>query len=166
MINRERIINTFCELAKIDSLSGQELDISKELIKRLSNIGIKAKLDTYGNVVSQTNSEKTLILSAHMDTVQPGTNVKPIVTSDRISSDGTTILGGDCKAGITAILEGLTSLKEDRADYTDVEIIFKAIFVAVPAFIRVDPVIISRPVLILIAISATVDRNGFSLQVK
>ena len=124
MINRERIINTFCELAKIDSLSGQELDISKELIKRLSNIGIKAKLDTYGNVVSQTNSEKTLILSAHMDTVQPGTNVKPIVTSDRISSDGTTILGGDCKAGITAILEGLTSLKEDRADYTDVEIIF------------------------------------------
>lgn len=124
MINRERIINTFCELAKIDSLSGQELNISKELIKRLSKIGIKAKLDTYGNVVSQTHDQKTLILSAHMDTVQPGVNIKPVITSDRISSDGTTILGGDCKAGITAILEGLTSLKEDKVDYTDVEIIF------------------------------------------
>jgi len=124
VINRERIINTFCELAKIDSPSGQELKISKELIKRLSDIGIVAQLDTYGNVVTQTNKKNTLILSAHMDTVQPGNNIKPVVSSDRISSDGTTILGGDCKAGITAILEGLTSLKEDNSDYKDIEIIF------------------------------------------
>ena len=49
------------------------------------------------------------MLSAHMDTVEPGRNIKPKVLSDRIVSDGTTILGGDCKAGIAAIIEGVES---------------------------------------------------------
>tara|TARA_A100001037_G_scaffold306693_1_gene354170 strand:+ start:60875 stop:61954 length:1080 start_codon:yes stop_codon:yes gene_type:complete len=124
VINRERIINTFCELAKIDSISGEESNISKELIKRLSSIGINSELDSYGNVVSKSKEENTIILSAHMDTVQPGKNIKPVVASDIISSDGSTILGGDCKAGITAILEGLTSIREDKSDPIGVEIIF------------------------------------------
>ena len=53
------------------------------------------------------------MLSAHMDTVEPGRGIKPTIEGDRIVSDGTTILGGDCKAGVAAILEGLESVVEE-----------------------------------------------------
>ena len=53
------------------------------------------------------------MLSAHMDTVEPGRGIKPEVRGDRVVSDGTTILGGDCKAGVAAILEGLDSIALD-----------------------------------------------------
>ena len=47
-----------------------------------------------------------------------------------------------------------------------VEIIFSTIFVAVPAFIRVEPVITSGPVSTLIITSASADKYGFLLQIK
>ena len=48
--------------------------------------------------------------SAHMDTVQPGVGIKPRVEGGIVRSDGTTILGADDKAGITAILEALRAV--------------------------------------------------------
>ena len=35
MINRDRLVKTFCELARIDSPSGEEEEMAKEIIKRL-----------------------------------------------------------------------------------------------------------------------------------
>ncbi|HIC49211.1 MAG TPA: M20/M25/M40 family metallo-hydrolase, partial [Dehalococcoidia bacterium] len=43
---------------------------------------------------------------------------------DRIVSDGTTILGGDCKAGVSVILEALESVSEDGEEYRPVELAF------------------------------------------
>ena len=37
------------------------------------------------------------MLSAHMDTVEPGRGIKPEVRGDRIVSDGTTILGATAR---------------------------------------------------------------------
>ena len=64
------------------------------------------------------------MLSAHMDTVEPGRNVRPSVEGDRIVSDGTTILGGDCKAGVSAILEAVESVLEDDTVHVPYEIVF------------------------------------------
>ena len=124
MISRDRIVDTFCELARIDSPSGEEEEVARYLIPKLEGFGLSVARDDYGNVVATDGGDGPLILSAHMDTVEPGRGVKPSVDGDRIVSDGTTILGGDCKAGVAAILEALESIKEDGAEHRPIEVAF------------------------------------------
>jgi len=124
MINRDRLVKTFCELARIDSPSGEEEEMAKEIIKRLENLGFKTKRDSYGNVIASDGRSDPILLSAHLDTVEPGRGIKPSIDGDRIVSDGTTILGGDCKAGISAILEALESVSEDGEEHRPVELAF------------------------------------------
>jgi tripeptide aminopeptidase len=112
MANRERLVKTFCDLAKIDSPSGEEEQVARELQRRLEALGLSVARDKHGNVIASEPGDAPLMLSAHMDTVEPGRGINPLVDGDRIASDGSTIVGGDCKAGMTAILEALTSLKE------------------------------------------------------
>ena len=124
MIRRDRLVETFCELARIDSPSGEEEAVAQYLIPKLEEFGLTVVRDDYGNVVASDGRENPIILSAHMDTVEPGRGVRPSVDEDRIVSDGTTILGGDCKAGVSAIMEALESIMEDGADYNAVEVAF------------------------------------------
>lgn len=128
MISRERVVETFCDLARIDSPSGEEEAVAQFLIARLEKVGLKVARDAYGNVIANDGGDgngagaNPLILSAHMDTVEPGRGVKPSVDGERIVSDGTTILGGDCKAGVAAILEALESIAEDGVERRPIEV--------------------------------------------
>jgi tripeptide aminopeptidase len=124
MINRERLVKTFCDLVQIDSPTGEEEAVAVELMQRLEALGLNAARDDYGNVIASDSGEDPLLLSAHMDTVEPGRGIKPLVDGDTIATDGETILGGDCKAGIAAILEALESIKEDGATRMAVEVAF------------------------------------------
>jgi tripeptide aminopeptidase len=123
MINRERLINTFCELVKIDSPSGEEEVIRSLLEKKLTDVGLDTLIDDYGNLIAKKDGPNPILLSAHMDTVEPGRNIKPSIKKDRIISDGTTILGGDCKAGVSAIIEAVESFHEDGLDFPPLEIV-------------------------------------------
>ena len=58
-----------------------------------------------------------------MDTVEPGRGIKPKIDGDRIVSGGTTILGGDAKAGVSVILEALESIREDDASHLPLEVV-------------------------------------------
>ena len=98
MINRDRLVKTFCDLVRIDSPSGEEEAVAQELIKRLEGMGLNVQRDDYGNLVANDGGDNPITLSAHMDTVEPGRGIQPLVERDRIVSDGTTILGGDCPA--------------------------------------------------------------------
>jgi tripeptide aminopeptidase len=80
--------------------------------------------DAHGNVIASEEGGQPLLLSAHMDTVEPGRGIKPRIQGDRIVSDGTTILGGDCKAGVAAILEGLQSIKDEGLPRCPVQVVF------------------------------------------
>jgi tripeptide aminopeptidase len=125
MIRRDRLIQTFLELVQIDSPSGKEAEIARRLIAILNDLGAEAGLDDHGNVIGGLPGDgEPLLLSAHMDTVQPGEGIKPIVEGDLIRTDGSTVLGGDPKAGVSAILEGLRSLKEDGRRHRAVEVAF------------------------------------------
>ena len=124
MINRERLVDTFCNLARIDSPSGEEEEIARHLVGRLEALGLTVVRDDYGNIIASDGGEDPLILSAHMDTVEPGRGVVPSVDGERIVSDGTTILGGDCKAGVAAILEALESINEDNVARRSIEVAF------------------------------------------
>jgi len=65
-------------------------------------------------------------LDAHVDTVKVpvGAQITPVVDGDTITSDGTTILGADDKAGITAILEALMLLQEGNIPHGPIQVIF------------------------------------------
>ena len=54
----------------------------------------------------------------------PGENVKPVVSGDVIRTDGTTVLGGDDKSGLVAILETLRVLREDRIPHGPIDVLF------------------------------------------
>ena len=124
MIKRDRLVQTFCDIAKIDSPSGEEEDMAKDLTARLESLGFTTMRDDYGNLVATDGRPNPILLSAHLDTVEPGRGIKPSVEGDKIVSDGTTILGGDCKAGVSAILEALESIKEDGVEFHPVELAF------------------------------------------
>jgi tripeptide aminopeptidase len=123
MTNKSRLIETFCEIVRIDSPSGEEQEISDDLSKRFNKLGLNVIHDTHGNIIASDNGDPTLILSVHMDTVEPGRGINPIVSSDFIKTDGSTILGGDCKAGIAAIIECLQTLKENNISRPSIQIV-------------------------------------------
>lgn len=124
MINRDRLVKTFTDLVQIDSPSGEEEAVAVEFVRRLVALGLIVERDDYGNIISSVDGDEPLLLSAHMDTVEPGRGIKPRVDGDRILSDGTTILGGDCKAGVAAILEALESIKEDGTPHIPFQVAF------------------------------------------
>ena len=124
MIDRDRLVKNFCDLVRIDSPSGEEETIAVELVRRLEALGLSVRRDSYGNIIAGDGRPEPLLLSAHMDTVEPGRGIEPRVEGDRIVSDGTTILGGDCKAGVSAILEALESAAEDGTALRPLEVVF------------------------------------------
>ncbi len=125
MIQRDRLVQTFLELVQIDSPSGKEATVAQRLIALLGELGADAGLDAHGNVLaSLPGGGEPLLLSAHMDTVQPGEGIRPIVDGDTIRTDGSTVLGGDPKAGVSAIIEALRSLREDGTPHRAVEVAF------------------------------------------
>ena len=123
MVDQERLVNSFCNLVRIDSPSDEEEDVAKHLTDRLQDLGFKVERDAHGNLIASEPGENPLMLSAHMDTVEPGRGIKPQVRGDRIESDGTTILGGDCKAGLASIMEGLESVQEQGIPRRPVQVV-------------------------------------------
>ncbi|MCP4762066.1 MAG: M28 family peptidase, partial [archaeon] len=135
MINSQRMAQRFQDLVEIDSISRQELDVAIEIEKILRDMGAaiyydNAKDKVEGNcsnlVAKFKGSVKAepLFLSGHMDTVEPGNNIKVQFDNGIFTSDGTTILGADDKSAIAIILEVMDVILENKLDYPPIEIIF------------------------------------------
>jgi tripeptide aminopeptidase len=127
-VNRERLIQTFLELVQINSLSRDERNMADRLTRELQELGVEVAEDTAGEKVGGNAgnlictlkgdaSKPTILFTCHMDTVAPGLNIKPQLLEDRITSDGTTILGADDKAGVSGILEMVRTLKEQNLQH-------------------------------------------------
>jgi tripeptide aminopeptidase len=123
MINRGRLVSTFLELVQIDSPSGQEEEIAQHLAAELKSLGLAVERDATGNVIGRLAGEgPPILLSAHMDTVEPGRGVKPVVANGTITSDGTTVLGGDDKSGVAIIMEAIQVLVEQDLPHPPLEV--------------------------------------------
>lgn len=136
MLNTQRMTDHFLKLVQIDSLSKREKAVALVLQTELEALGAKVEFDAadkavggeIGNLIARLPatdpSRRPLLLSAHMDTVVPGEGIQPIVEGRKIKSDGTTILGGDDKSGISIIMEVLRTLREKKLPYGEIEIAF------------------------------------------
>lgn len=108
-------IEKFLQLVHIDSPSGHEEKMSTYLQSWLKNHKFIMKIDKVGNVYAANNlSGSPLLLCAHMDTVEPGRNIKPIIKNGVIKSSGNTILGADNKAALAAILTAIETAGLNR----------------------------------------------------
>ncbi len=134
-VRRDRLLALFLDLVRIDSHSRAEAAIARRLEQELTARGAEVWFDdagaqvggNVGNLLARlpgTVAAEPLLLSAHMDTVVPGTGVRPIVDGDIIRSDGRTVLGGDDKSGLAIICEVLSLLREHGLPHGDVEIAF------------------------------------------
>ena len=125
MADQERLVTTLMELIKIDSPSGEEDAMDAEVSTRLESLGLKVSHDSYNNVIAQLPGEGLpIMLSAHLDTVEPGRGIKPIVDGGVVRSDGSTILGGDCKAGVAIVLEALRAAMDSGDGNRAIEVVF------------------------------------------
>ena len=125
MANRERLVESLVSLVQIDSPTGEEDEMDREVSARLQSLGFTVKHDAYGNVIARLDGTgEAVILSAHLDTVEPGRGIRPRLEGDVLRSDGSTILGGDCKAGVAIVLEALASVVESGSPHLPVEVIF------------------------------------------
>ncbi|BCS53618.1 M20/M25/M40 family metallo-hydrolase [Geobacter sp. SVR] len=134
MINKERLYSSFMELCAIDSEPTRERLMADRLTDLLSGLGFIVTEDdagqkiggNAGNLMARlagTGPGEPLLFSCHLDRVVPGTGVKPRIEGDFIVSDGTTVLGADDAAGLAAILEGVTTLRERKLPHPPIELV-------------------------------------------
>ena len=134
-IQETRLLDTVLKLVQIDSESRNERAVADYLKDRLEALDYTVKEDNAGdsidgnagNVIAYhegTGAGKSVLFCAHMDTVAPGNGVTPVVQDGVVRTDGTTVLGGDDKAGIAAILEALTVMHENNIAHGPVQVVF------------------------------------------
>lgn len=133
--NKERIVERFLHLVAIDNPSLQERKMADEVKNQLRALGIEpSEDDTWrktggnaGNIFARWEGElpgEPLLFSAHLDSVAPALKKEGIISAGKITSKGDTVLGADDLAGITAILEAIRHLKENKIPHRTLELLF------------------------------------------
>jgi tripeptide aminopeptidase len=135
MIDAARLKEEFIELASIASPSKREGAVARRLEAILKGMGGSVEVDgagehvggNTGNLLARfsgnTPGAPPFLLSGHMDTVGPADAIHPVVEGDVVRTDGTSVLGGDDKAGVVAILEAIRTLRERSIPHGDIEVV-------------------------------------------
>ncbi|HID98635.1 MAG TPA: M20/M25/M40 family metallo-hydrolase [Thermodesulfobacteriaceae bacterium] len=135
-VNSRRLARTFMELVRTDSPSREEGRAASMVGKMLASLPATEILEDAsrsrtgsdtGNIVVRLRGNKPappLFFNAHLDTVEPGRNIKPELKDGIFRSDGTTILGADDKSAVAILIEAAMILAENRIPHGPVEFVF------------------------------------------
>jgi tripeptide aminopeptidase len=137
-VNPETLLQTFLDMVRIDSPSGEEAAMRAYLIRRVTEKHLIYQVDEGGNLIvevpgHQASHNQMLVLSGHMDVVPPCQGIRPVVQrmageseagDTLISSDNTTVLGADDKAGLTPILEAVCFSVDHKLPRPNIRLIF------------------------------------------
>ena len=134
-VNYKRMLDTFIEMAKVEAPSFEELPMQQLAEKKLKELGCKVTTDNAGKTF-KTNAKGNVIasypgniksapfiLAAHLDSVKPCKGIKPVIKGGKVTSDGTTILSADDRAGIAIIFEIIKTLKEQKLSHPPIEVL-------------------------------------------
>lgn len=135
MINTKRLTDRFLRYVACDSESQDEARFCTLIERELKELGLQVSRDRAGELcgsngwnvyASLPGQGEPLLLCAHMDTVSPGKGISPVVVEGGVTirSQGETILGADDKCGVSAILEAIQTLQEERLPHRPVEVLF------------------------------------------
>jgi tripeptide aminopeptidase len=117
-----RIVEIFKEVTVIPALSGKERPMADYIHNFVSRLGLNSYEDNTftrwdgdaGNILCPVAGGGDFIMTAHMDTPRPTTETKVIVDDEKITSDGTTALGVDNRAGVTILLYTLEKIVKEN----------------------------------------------------
>ena len=135
MIDQHRLTKEFARLAAINSPPLHESSIASYLAERLQRLGAEVRFDAaatatdgeVGNLVASFpgngKQAEPLLFSVHMDTVEPGGQVEPVLRDGVFYSAGDTILGADDKAGIAELIEALEVVNEQDIIHGPIEVV-------------------------------------------
>ena len=124
--NKERIFDEFVELVSVPCHTLKERQVFELLQQKLKDLGFVTQEDDAGKELGgecgnlwgwlpgNKVGAKRVLLTAHMDCVEPCEGIKVVKKDGKILSDGTTILGSDDKSGVVAILEAVRMLQETK----------------------------------------------------
>jgi tripeptide aminopeptidase len=107
----------FLDAVTVDAPSLHELPMATFVRTALAGMPVQIVEDDAGTAIGGTcgnlicipatyiPGRPTVGLFAHLDTPGPTAGVRPLLTEDRITSDGSTILGVDNRAGVSVLLD-------------------------------------------------------------
>lgn len=135
MVNNNRLIDNFIEYVQIDSETRNEREICDFISTKMNKLGFEVIKHNAGRYINSNGynilikypgnpKKEPILLSAHLDTVEPGKGINPIIEGDIIKSDGSSVLGGDDKAGVAIIIECMQTIKENSLDSNPIEAVF------------------------------------------
>lgn len=113
--DRDRLAALFLELAALRSPSREERAVADLVLGRLSALGLTVEEDATGEAIGGStgnlyclvrgDGEKpVLALGAHLDTVRPTSELRPVLEEGIFRNAGGTILGADNKTAVAALL--------------------------------------------------------------
>jgi tripeptide aminopeptidase len=131
-VDRDRLLESFLSLVRIDSVTYEEAAVVEHLTGAFAALGLAVVNDGTGRngagnlfvrVPGDRDEVPPLMLSAHMDTVEPGRGIVPRVADGVVRTDGRTVLAADDKAGVAILLEAVRVLRERRLRHRTVELV-------------------------------------------
>jgi tripeptide aminopeptidase len=106
---KARLNETFAALCRIPSPFGREADVAAHVTRELERMGLAVEPDERGNLLSRIrparSSARTVLLCAHLDTVDVSGPIEPVVVEGGWENAHDTILGADNKAAVAVFLE-------------------------------------------------------------
>ncbi len=127
--SEQELLSLFLRLAPIDGVSHAERAIADEVTSLLRGKGIRVIEDDAATKVKGNTGNllcfppgfdehaPSILLEAHLDTVQSTAKLKPIVRDDRVTSDGSTILGADNRMGLSILVDLLAKTAASEAPH-------------------------------------------------
>ncbi len=120
-------VDLFLELAALPTPPGDEQAAADLVSRYLQGLGLEPDEDSFGNVyarIGPTAEGTPLFFCAHLDTVPPNGELRPVVADGVIRNAGGTILGGDNKAAIAQMLEGVRRVLVENIPHAGIELLF------------------------------------------
>ena len=127
-IDHDRLLKIFVDILSVDSYWGNEDRVVAILQPMLEDVGVVCSRDEIGNLIGKWPAKgkqtRPIMLNAHMDTVQPTPDMRPVVKADGVYSDGSSVLGADDKAGVAVIVEAVLAVHDAGLGHGPIELVF------------------------------------------
>jgi tripeptide aminopeptidase len=133
---RPSVVDLFLELAAIASPSGSERPVADRVGAYLTGLGLSWDEDASGASIGSDAGNLfcrlpgrqpdgvPVFFCAHLDTVPPEGPIDPVVDEGVVRNAAGTILGGDNKAAVAALLEAAGRIVGEELPHAGVELVF------------------------------------------
>jgi tripeptide aminopeptidase len=130
------VLDLFLDLCALPSPSGDERAVAERVQAYLDALGLEWEEDdaaaalggTTGNTLCRLPGRRPggvpLLLCAHLDTVPPDGAIEPVVEEGIVRNAAGTILGGDNKSAVVAMLEAARIVVSEDRPHGGIELLF------------------------------------------